>query len=99
MPVQQLVIAPVARDDLKNIYHYGRRQWGKARSDSYMAILQEQFWSLTEQPLISIERPELLPEVSSLAIQSHTVFYRVAAKRIEIIRVLHGRQDPQRQLK
>lgn len=99
MPVQQLVIAPVARDDLKNIYQYGRRQWGKARSDSYMAILQEQFWSLTEQPLMGIERPEPLPDVRSLVIQSHTVFYRVVAKRIEIIRVLHGRQDPQRHLK
>ena len=94
MPVQQLVIAPVARDDLKNIYQYGRRQWGKARSDSYMAILQDQFWSLTEQPLMGIEPPELLPDVRSLVIQSHTVFYRVAAMRIEIIRLLHGRQDP-----
>jgi toxin ParE1/3/4 len=99
MAAQQLVIAPIARDDLKNIYQYGRRQWGKARSDSYMAILQEQFWSLTAQPLMGIERPELSQDVRSLAIQSHTVFYRVAAKRIEIIRVLHGRQDPQRHLK
>jgi len=99
MPVPQLVIAPVARDDLKNIYQYGRRQWGKARSDSYMATLKEQFWSLTEQPLMGIERPELLPDIRSLPIQSHTVFYRVAAKQIEIIRVLHGRQDPQRHLK
>lgn len=99
MPVQQLVIAPAARDDLKNIYQYGRRQWGKARSDGYMAILREQFWSLTVQPLIGIERPELPPEIRSLVIQSHTVFYRVVAKRIEIIRVLHGRQDPQRHLK
>jgi toxin ParE1/3/4 len=99
MPVQQLVIAPIARDDLKNIYQYARRQWGKARSDSYMAILQEQFWSLTEQPLMGVERPELSPVVRSLAIQSHTVFYRVVGKRIEIIRVLHGRQDPQRYVK
>jgi toxin ParE1/3/4 len=64
-----------------------------------MAILQEQFWSLTEQPLMGIEHPELPPDVRSLVIQSHTVFYRVFAKRIEIIRVLHGRQDPQRHLK
>jgi len=48
---------------------------------------------------MGIERPELLPNVRSLAIQSHTVFYRVVAKRIEIIRVLHGRQDPERHLK
>jgi toxin ParE1/3/4 len=99
MAVQQLVIAPIARDDLKNIYKYGRRQWGKTQSDSYMAILQEQFWSLTEPSLMGIERSERSPNVRSLAIQSHTVFYRLAAKRIEIIHVLHGRQDPHRHLK
>nr|WP_273441111.1 hypothetical protein [Sedimenticola selenatireducens] len=27
------------------------------------------------------------------------MFYRVTANRVEIIRVLHGRQDPQRHLK
>jgi toxin ParE1/3/4 len=64
-----------------------------------MATLKEQFWSLTEQPLLGIERPELLPDIRSLSIQSHTVFYRVAAKQIEIIRVLHGRQDPLRHLR
>ncbi len=43
---------------------------------------------------MGIEPPELLPDVRSLVIQSHTVFYRVVAMRIEIIRLLHGRQDP-----
>jgi toxin ParE1/3/4 len=31
--------------------------------------------------------------------QSHTLFYRVADYQVEIIRVLHGRQDPLRQFK
>lgn len=31
--------------------------------------------------------------------ESHTLFYRVTTSRVEIIRVLHGRQDPQRHLK
>jgi toxin ParE1/3/4 len=62
-----------------------------------MATLKEQFWSLTEQPLLGIERPELLADIRSLSIQSHTVFYRVAAKQID--RVLHGRQDPLRHLR
>lgn len=44
------------------------------------------------------ERPELLPDTRSLAMESHILFYRVTANSIEIIRVLHRRQDPQRQL-
>lgn len=99
MSAHQLVIAPAARHDLKDIYQYGLRKWGKAQSDSYLTALKDQFWSLTAQPLMGIERPKLLPDTRSLHIQSHTLFYRVTANRIEIIRVLHGRQDPQRYFK
>ncbi|WCN07794.1 type II toxin-antitoxin system RelE/ParE family toxin [Marinomonas mediterranea] len=99
MPAHQLVIAPVAKADLKEIYQYGLRQWGQAQSDSYLENLKDHFWSLTEQPLMGVERPELLPVVRSLPIESHALFYRFTADTVEIIRVLHGRQDPKRHLK
>ena len=99
MASHQLVIAPAAKNDLKEIYQYGLRQWGQAQSESYLSTLKKQFWLLTQQPLIGTERPELLQDTRSLPIESHTLFYRVTANRVEIIRVLHGRQDPQRHLK
>jgi toxin ParE1/3/4 len=99
MPTHQLVISPAAKSDLKDIYQYGLRQWGQAQSDDYLANLKNQFWLLTEQPLMGTERPELLPDMRSLPIESHTLFYRVTANRLEILRVLHGRQDPQRHIK
>ncbi len=99
MASHQLVIAPAAKNDLKDIYQYGLRQWGQAQSESYLATLKSKFWLLTQQPLMGIERPELLPDTRSLPIESHTLFYRVSANKVQIIRVLHGRQDPQRHLK
>jgi toxin ParE1/3/4 len=99
MASHQLVIAPAAKNDLKDIYQYGLRQWGQAQSESYLSTIKNQFWLLTQQPLMGNERPELLPDTRSLPIESHTLFYRVTANRVEIIRVLHGRQDPQRHLK
>jgi len=99
MASHQLVIAPAAKNDLKDIYQYGLRQWGQAQSESYLTIIKNQFWLLTQQPLMGTERPELLPDTRSIPIESHTLFYRVTAKRVEIIRILHGRQDPQRHLK
>ncbi len=98
MASHQLVIAPAAKNDLKDIYQYGLRQWGQAQSESYLSTIKNQFWLLTDQPLIGIERPELLPDTRSLPIESHTLFYRVTANRVEIIRVLHGRQDPHHHL-
>jgi len=99
MASHQLVIAPAAKNDLKDIYQYGLRQWGQAQSESYLSTLKNQFWLLTKQSLMGTERPELLPDARSIPIKSHTLFYRVTANRVEIIRVLHGRQDPQRHLK
>ena len=99
MASHQLVIAPAAKNDLKDIYQYGLRQWGQAQSESYLSTIKNQFWLLTQQPLMGTERPELLPGARSLPIASHTLFYRVTANRVEIIRVLHGRQDPQRHMK
>jgi len=99
MASHRLVIAPAAKNDLKEIYQYGLRQWGQSQTESYLSTIKKQFWLLTQQPLMGTERPELLPDTRSHPIESHTLFYRVIANRVEIIRVLHGRQDPQRQLK
>jgi len=99
MSAHQLVIAPAAKTDLKDIYQYGLRQWGQTQSTSYLENIKEHFWTLTEQPLIGIDRPELLHGARSLSIESHILFYRVTTDTVEIIRVLHGRQDPQRHLK
>ena len=99
MTSHHLVIAPAAKNDLKDIYQYGLRHWGQTQSESYLSNLKTQFWLLTEQPLVGTERFDLLPDTRSLPIESHTLFYRVTANRVEIIRVLHGRQDPHRHLK
>ena len=99
MASHRLIIAPAAKNDLKAVYQYGLRQWGKTQSEGYLSTIKSQFWLLTQQPLMGIERPELLPDMRSLPIESHTLFYRVTANRIEIVRVLHGRQDPHRHLK
>lgn len=98
MPAKQLVIAPAAREDLKNIYDYGVRRWGRKQSDRYLENIKNQLWSLRQQALIGVDRSELLPGVRSLGIGSHIVFYRITTDTAEIIRLLHGRQDPQRHL-
>lgn len=99
MAAHQLVIASAAKADLKEIYQYGLRQWGQSQSDRYLETLKGSIWSLIEQPLMGIERPELLTGMRSLSIESHILFYRITTRNIEVVRVLHGRQDPVRQLK
>jgi toxin ParE1/3/4 len=98
MPANQLVISPAAKSDLKEIYQYGVQQWGAEQSAHYLDAIKQRLWLLLTQPMLGAERPELLTNTRSLAIQSHIVFYRLNDDQIEIIRVLHARQDPLRHL-
>jgi toxin ParE1/3/4 len=90
----QLIISPAAQNDLRNIYQFGLRRWGKLQSVGYLNNLKTRLWALTQQPHIGIERPDLQSEIRSFPGASHVVFYRIQTQSIEVIRVLHVRQDP-----
>ncbi|RDH83664.1 MAG: type II toxin-antitoxin system RelE/ParE family toxin [endosymbiont of Escarpia spicata] len=94
-----LLIAPLARDDLKRIYDYGVSNWGATQASSYLEKLKEHFWGLTKQPKMGIEREKLMPSMRSFPVGSHIVFYRLQQSQVEVVRVLHCRQDPQRHIK
>lgn len=98
MALNQLVLSPAAQSDIKEIYQYGRTHWGKSRATQYTVCLKEQLWDLLIHPKIGILRPEFSSIMRSLVFESHIIFYRVQKEQIEIVRLLHGRQDPVRQL-
>jgi len=97
--IMDLVFSPVAKDDLKKIYQYGRLNWGEVHASSYIDRLKTQLWGLTEYPEMGIDRDELLTALRSIVVESHVVFYRILNQQKDIIRVLHFRQDPQRHIK
>ena len=99
MAAYPLVISPAALNDLKKIYQFGTLNWGTSRASNYLDSLKKQFWTLAEHPQMGIEREELFVAMRSLVIESHVIFYRTSKQKIEIVRVLHGRQDPQRHIK
>ena len=99
MSAYTLAIAPLAKHDLKHIYDYGVSNRGVRQASDYLDNLNEHFWGLTEQPKMGIEREELLPGIYSFPVDSHIVFYRLQQSQVEVVRVLHGRQDPQRHIK
>jgi toxin ParE1/3/4 len=94
-----LVLSPRSLDDLKDTHQYGVLNWGAAQASDYLNTLKACFWKLTEQPEMGVEREELLPNMRSFSIENHIIFYRLQSRHIEIVRVLHARQDPQRQIK
>ena len=99
MVAYHLKISKAARLDLKDIFQYSQRQWGDNKADQYLDSIKEQMVLITRNSDMGINRPELQTGMHSLVIQSHIVFYTVDLLHINIIRVIHHRQDPNRRLK
>ncbi|CAN8140865.1 Toxin [uncultured Thiomicrorhabdus sp.] len=93
-----LVLAPVAESDLKEIYRYTVENWGNKQAQDYLVHIKQSFKTLLNNPSIGRERNELGQNVRGINCKSHIIFYRHIKTELQIIRVLHGRQDPERHL-
>jgi toxin ParE1/3/4 len=83
-----------ADEDLKEIYRYTRRMWGRDQAVRYIRGLEQRFRALANSPLSGIVREDLQPEgLRSFVHGSHIVFYQQQPYGVLIVRVLHGRQD------
>ena len=98
MATHDLIISLAAREDLENIIRYGSENFGVTRSSRYLDHLMDRLWLLAQTPEIATRREGLLPEVRSLLVEKHVVFCRLKCSSLEVIRVLHVRQDTGRHL-
>ena len=89
-----------ADEDLKEIYRYTRRMWGRAQAELYIRGLEQRFRVLADNPLAGIAREDIQPEgLRSVVHHSHVIFYQPQAYGVLIVRVLHGRQDVREHLR
>ena len=91
-------LTPAAKADLREIWLYTLENWGEAQADRYLFQLEECCERLVEHPELGRPRDELRRGYRSLLEGSHLIIYRYHLDRIEIIRVLHRRMDPERHL-
>ena len=90
----KLVVAPAAQSDIASIFNYTLANWGEKQAKNYLLIIKKALQTLREQPLKGKVRPELNPNIRSIIVEKHIVYYRQQEKVLEIVRILHGRQDP-----
>jgi toxin ParE1/3/4 len=93
-----VLLRPEAEADIEEIADYTIERWGREQARSYVAALRADIASLSE----SSERFPV-HEQTGLGLRRmgsghHLVFYLVGAKVIEVVRVLHERRDPTREL-
>lgn len=81
-----------AESDLEEILAYLDER-SPAAADRLAAALEQRCQLLGQLPEMGRPRDELAPGLRSIAVERYVVFYRVAHRAVEILRVLHGARD------
>ncbi len=92
--MRELVFSPSAREDLRQIVEYVGDAAGVDVAAEVIRRIREKCRLIAETPgTIGTGRDELRSGVRSFAAKPYVLFFRYTDSTVEIIRVLHGRQD------
>jgi toxin ParE1/3/4 len=81
-------IAPEANDDLDRIWFFGLERFGVVQADKYYYALMSHFAELAETPLLHPAVNHIREGYRRSVCGSHSVYYRVHAEYVEIMRVI-----------
>ncbi len=88
-----------ARTDIKSIYIYTQKRWGKEQRKIYAKQFDDAFHTLADNPKIGKECDYIKSGYKKFPHASHMIFYRtISDEEIEIVRILHKRMDARAQL-
>jgi toxin ParE1/3/4 len=96
--MREIHVQALAESDLIGIWQYSFEEWGEAQADRYLDELDSGIKGLAGNPELGIKRDYVRDEYRVLFVGSHAVYYTVTPTTIHVIRVLHGRMDPERHL-
>ena len=92
MPDKSYTLAPLAEIDLEEIWFYTFQTWSLAQADSYIRDLVAAFEALVSGVRTGRE-VDVRPGYLKCPVGSHMIYFLERKDRIEIMRVLHQRQD------
>jgi toxin ParE1/3/4 len=86
-------LTPAAKSDLLEIWNYTIKIWGEKQAEKYLLDIEVKLEQLAANPKLGRQRPEISPGYYSFPVGKHIIFYLHSGKHIDIIGVLHGRMD------
>lgn len=92
-------LTKAAEADLRQIARHTLRQWGADQVKTYMSALDRAFENLAVYPDAGRSAGNLREGYFRFESQRHAVFYRKTANGILIVRVLHQKMEPTRDIK
>lgn len=91
-------LSRAARRDMVEIGRYTLQRWGEVQTVRYVTQLDRRFRHLAREPRSGQPCDEIRAGYWRYREGRHVIFYRLAGKRVEIIRILHERMLPRRHL-
>lgn len=89
-------LSPLAEADLEEIWLYTASRWSMEQADAYHRNFVEAFKGLAAG--IKQGRPSVLPDFQKYLCGSHVIYFLRHTDRLDVIRILHQRQDVERHL-
>jgi toxin ParE1/3/4 len=95
--MKAIAFSPAAEADMEAIWDYSVSHWGPDQADRYVDDIPDTCRSLAMEikrgRVVDVRRGYL-----KMSSGSHMIYFRDGADGIDVIRVLHGRQDVDRHL-
>lgn len=95
--MKAVAFSPAAEVDISGIWRYSAENWGTGQADHYTDEIRDACHALAsglKQGGAVDVRPGYLKHFCG----AHVIYFRDRGHRLEIIRILHGRQDAKRHL-
>jgi len=91
-------LTPAAKSDLLEIWNYTVKIWGEKQAEKYLLDIEAKLKQLAANPKRGRQRPEISPGYYSFPVGKHILFYLHSGNHIDVIGVLHGRMDVDKNL-
>ena len=89
-------ITSKALDDLRSIGQYTSSRWGVAQRNRYLAMLDNSFQAISNEPLLGKPCDDIKPGYRKYYAGRHLIFYRTTQSNVQIVRILHDSMDIER---
>ena len=90
------LLRPLAEADLEEIWLYTARLWSMEQADSYIHGFVDAFEGLAKG--LKQGRPSVLPGYQKYLCGSHAIYFVMCDECLDVVRILHQRQDVERHL-
>lgn len=86
-------LTPSAKSDLIDIWNYTVGTRGEKQAEKYLQDIENKLNQLADNPELGKQRPEIVPGYYSFPVRKHIIFYIISDSYIDIIGLLHGKMD------